>query len=68
VLTFTFQRSEGGHWITHKTVSATAVSVGRWTRGTVSAKLTTGKWRVQAVHADAGHATSSSARTYFTIH
>jgi hypothetical protein len=68
VLTFTFQRSEKGHWVTHKTVSATAVSVGRWTRGTVSAKLTTGKWRVQAVHSDAGHASSSSARTYFTIH
>ena len=72
-LTFYFDRyqrmSNGKYsYVRLKTVSAKAANYSSWSRSTVLVKLKAGKWRVQAKHADAGHAVSYSvSMKYFTV-
>jgi photosystem II stability/assembly factor-like uncharacterized protein len=73
MMTFTFQHYEKVHgayrYVTKKTVLATSVTnYSTKNRPSVSMKLWAGKWRVQAKHVDSGHATTYSARKYFTVH
>jgi photosystem II stability/assembly factor-like uncharacterized protein len=64
-----YQRLSNGKlgWARLKTVSAKAATRLSYSRCTVSVKLAKGKWRVQAMHSDAGHATSYSGWRGFTV-
>ncbi len=69
-MTFYFQKKNSkGTYVTVKTVTAKAAdySSARSKVTSPSVKLKAGKWRVRAKHVDAGHATTYSARKYFTV-
>lgn len=57
-----FYRLEGVRWVLRKTVSAKVANYSTYSRYVVKTTITsTGKWRVRAYHADAGHAPSASS-------
>jgi hypothetical protein len=64
-----YQRLPSGKygWARLKTVSAKAATRLSYSRCTVSVKLAKGKWRVQAMHSDSGHAASYSGWRGFTV-
>jgi photosystem II stability/assembly factor-like uncharacterized protein len=69
-MTFYFQkRNSKGKYSTVKTVTAKAVtsSSARSKLTSPLVKLKAGKYRVMARHSDAGHASTDSARKYFTV-
>lgn len=64
-----YQRLRSGKygWVKKKTVNAKAANRLSYSRCTVRLKLAKGKWRVRAMHSDAGHATSYSGWRGFTV-
>lgn len=62
------QSSGAWVWVLRKTVSAKNADYSSYTKFSVSTSLpSTGKWRIRAAHADAGHASSTSAFRYVTV-
>lgn len=61
-------RYESGHWVLRKTVKATVSDSSAGSRYSVRMSLPmAGKWRVRALHADAGHRASYSAYRSLTV-
>lgn len=70
---YRYQRMSNGKYgyVLRKTISAKATNSSAYptkSRATVSAKLTNGKWRVRAKHADTGHYATYSSYKYFKVY
>ncbi len=73
VMTYYFQKKNSkGKYVTISsetvTAKAAAFSSARSKVTSPYVKLSSGKWRVVARHADSGHASTDSPRKYFTVH